>query len=199
MMTHDIGVFLDRDGTINEEIDFLAASDELHLINGAAEAIHEANRMGLKVFVITNQSGIARGFLTEDRLVKIHDTLVKMLSKLGAHIDAIYYCPHHPELGEPPYRTLCDCRKPNTGMLQQAVKQFRINLAKSFVIGDRMIDIQTAHAAGATSVLVLTGYGEVEIELCRSNNLHIDFVAQNLEEAMNFVKRCVTRMEKQPQ
>ncbi len=198
-MTTDIGVFLDRDGTINEEVDFLSSSNELHLIDGAARAIHEANRMGFKVIVITNQSGIARGFLTEEQLLKMHDNLAELLNKLGAHIDAIYYCPHHPELGEPPYRTLCDCRKPNTGMLQQGVKQFHINLAKSFVIGDRMIDVQTAHAAGATSVLVLTGYGNAELELCRASNLHIDFIAQNLEEAMHFVKRCVMRMEKHPQ
>lgn len=199
MMTSDIGVFLDRDGTINEEVDFLSSSDELHLIDGAARAIQAANRMGLKVFVITNQSGIARGFLTEEQLLKIHDDLAEMLNKLGAHIDAIYYCPHHPELGEPPYRTLCDCRKPNTGMLQQGAKQFQVSLAKSFVIGDRMIDVETAHAAGAASVLVLTGYGKAELELCRNSNLHIDFVAQDLEEAMHFVESCVTRMEKQPQ
>ena len=149
--------------------------------------------------MITNQSGIARGFLTEDRLAKIHDRLVEMLNNLGAHIDAIYYCPHHPELGEPPYRMLCDCRKPNTGMLQRAVKQFHINLARSFVIGDRMIDIQTAHAAGSKSVLVLTGYGKTELELCRSNNLRIDFVASDLEEAMDFVKRSISHVQKQPQ
>src|SRR5713101_1275098 len=154
MNAHDIGVFLDRDGTINEEVDFLSSSDELHLIEGSAKAIREANQLGLKVFVITNQSGIARGFLTEQQLIKIHDHLIKMLNDLGAHIDAIYYCPHHPELGEAPYRILCDCRKPKTGMLQQAVKQFGINLAKSFVIGDRMIDVQTAQAAGAASILV---------------------------------------------
>ena len=199
MNTHDIiGVFLDRDGTINEEVDFLSSSDELHLIEGSAKAIREANQLGLKVFVITNQSGIARGFLTEQQLIKIHDHLIKMLNDLGAHIDAIYYCPHHPELGEAPYRILCDCRKPNTGMLQKAVKQFGINLTKSFVIGDRMIDVQTAQAAGAASILVLTGYGKTELELCRSNNFHIDFVARNLEEAMKFVKRSVMRLETEP-
>lgn len=199
MITRDIGVFLDRDGTINDEVDFLSTPDEIHLIEGSDKAIREANQLGLKVFIVTNQSGIARKLLTEKQLLTIHTTLVKMLNKRGAHIDAIYYCPHHPELGELPYRTECECRKPKIGLLQRAAQEFHIDLTKSFVIGDRMIDVQTAHAANATSILVLTGYGKAELELCRENNVRIDHVADNLEEAIVIVKRSLMQLEKQPQ
>src|SRR5262245_49590223 len=156
------GLFLDRDGTINEEVDFLTDPLDLRLIPGAADAIREANESGFKVFVITNQSGIARGLLTEERLGEIHAALVSKLAESRAKIDAIYYCPHHPDLGQPPYRRECDCRKPKTGMIDQAVRSYGIDVRKSFVIGDRMIDVQTGNNSGATSVLVLTGYGREE-------------------------------------
>ncbi|MBI1806710.1 MAG: D-glycero-beta-D-manno-heptose 1,7-bisphosphate 7-phosphatase [Ignavibacteria bacterium] len=191
-----IGIFLDRDGTINEEVDFLRSPDNLRLIPTSADAIREANRLGWKVFVITNQSGIARGVLTEDLLKEIHQSLVAALERQHARIDAIYYCPHHPENGNAPYRRECDCRKPNTGMLAKAVKEFEIDLNQSFVIGDRMIDVQTGNNCGATSILVLTGYGKEELKLCRENNVHIGFVAENLYDAIQHVKNIV--QQKQP-
>lgn len=191
MRVGEIGIFLDRDGTINEEVDFLTNPDELHLIDGADEAIREANRLGLKVFVITNQSGVARGFLNEARLHTIHEALLASLKTHGARLDAIYYCPHHPELGTPPYRIVCDCRKPNIGMLKQAVKEFGVDLSRSYVIGDRMIDVQTAHAAGATPILVLTGYGKDELELCKIHGIPVEHVAENLKAAMKYVKQQV--------
>lgn len=193
-----IGLFLDRDGTINDEIDFLTNPDELHLIDGSDRAIREANRLGLKVFVITNQSGVARGLLTEERLNAIHRRLLEMLGKRGAHVDAIYYCPHHPELGKPPYRVDCDCRKPKTGMLKRAEQEFGIDVRKSYVIGDRMIDVETAHAAGATPILVLTGYGKDEWEICKIHNIPVDHVAENLEAAMKVVKQSIAQLENQP-
>lgn len=199
MMVRDIGVFLDRDGTINDEVDFLSTPEELHLLEGSDRAIREVNQLGVKIFVVTNQSGIARGFLTEKRLQKIHAALIAMLNTHGAHIDAVYYCPHHPDLGEPPYRTECDCRKPKIGMLERAAQEFHIDLSKSFVIGDRMIDVQTARAAGATPILVLTGYGKNELELCRMHNVDIDHIAENLEEAVGIVKRSIIQLEKHAQ
>ncbi|MDI6778992.1 MAG: D-glycero-beta-D-manno-heptose 1,7-bisphosphate 7-phosphatase [Bacteroidota bacterium] len=187
----DIGIFLDRDGTINEELEFISDPENVVLIPGSVDAIREANRLGLKVFVITNQSGIARGLIKEEDLVRVHNKLVKLLNAENAHLDAIYFCPHHPDYGEPPYRTLCDCRKPNTGMLKQAEAEFNIDLKKSYIIGDRIIDIQTAHAAGAKSILVLTGYGKNQIEIVKSQNIYVDYIAKNLHDAMQFVKKSI--------
>jgi len=199
MSGRNVGIFLDRDGTINDEVDFLTTPDELHLIDGSDKAISEANRLGAKVFVVTNQSGIARGLLSEERLHRIHARLVGDLKERGARIDAIYYCPHHPEVGNSRYRKDCDCRKPKTGMLERAAREHHIDLARSFVIGDRMIDVQTALAAGSTPVLVLTGYGKDELELCRTHGIPVEHVSVNLEEAMRVVKQALTHAEKQIQ
>ncbi|MBI1804028.1 MAG: D-glycero-beta-D-manno-heptose 1,7-bisphosphate 7-phosphatase [Ignavibacteriae bacterium] len=195
-MKKTVGIFLDRDGTINEEVDFLSNPDNLNLIPRSVDAIREANTLGFKVFIITNQSGIARGFLSEERLSEIHKRLLASLKVKHAAIDAIYYCPHHPELGNAPFVKDCDCRKPRIGMLQQAATEFNVDLTRSFVIGDRMIDIQTGNNAGATSILVLTGYGKEELDLCRQNNVPIACIANDLFDAMEFVKR--TAQHKQP-
>lgn len=186
-----IGIFLDRDGTVNEEVDYLSSPLDLHLIPGAAEAIREANESAFKVFIITNQSGIARGILTEDRLSEIHAALVSKLAEHHANIDAIYYCPHHPDFGEAPYRASCDCRKPATGMIDRAAQRFGIDLGKSFVIGDRMIDVQTGNNSGATSILVLTGCGRQELELCRVHGVPVGHVAEDLLDAVHYVKQTV--------
>jgi D,D-heptose 1,7-bisphosphate phosphatase len=121
-----IGIFLDRDGTINEEVDFLRSTSDLRLIPGSADAIREANERNWGVFVVTNQSGIARGILSETTLDNVHAALMNELTKHNARIDAFYYCPHHPEIGDETYRRSCECRKPNIGMLEQAAREFDI-------------------------------------------------------------------------
>ena len=184
-------IFLDRDGTINEEVDFLTSADELHLLPGSAEAIRLANTLGLKVIVITNQSGIARGLLTEEHLREIHAALTERLRGHQAVIDAFYYCPHHPDAELPQYRVACDCRKPGVGMITRAVQEFSIDPAQSFVIGDRLIDIQTGNAAGVESILVLTGYGKDELDLCRQQKADISFIAADLSEAMQYVRQRI--------
>jgi D-glycero-D-manno-heptose 1,7-bisphosphate phosphatase len=183
------GIFLDRDGTINDEVDFLRTPDQLRLLEGSAQAIRELNEGGWPVFVITNQSGIARGLLTERDLALVHTKLLADLKAHGASIDAIYYCPHHADYGEPPYRQDCDCRKPKTGMLDRAAKEFQIDLKQSFVVGDRMFDIQAGNAVGARSILVLTGYGNEELELCRRNGVPINHIARNLAEAVRHIQQ----------
>ncbi|HEY4613810.1 MAG TPA: HAD-IIIA family hydrolase, partial [Bacteroidota bacterium] len=110
----DVGVFFDRDGTLNTEVDFLSRPDDLQLIPNAARAIREANTLGVKVFIITNQSGIARGLLSESDLARVHERLRQKLADDGAHVDGIYYCPHHPEYGGAQYKKQCTCRKPKT-------------------------------------------------------------------------------------
>jgi D-glycero-D-manno-heptose 1,7-bisphosphate phosphatase len=188
---NQVGIFLDRDGTVNFEVEYLSSVSDLKLIPGSSTAIKEANQLGWKVFIITNQSGVARGIISEIDLEKIHQILQATLAQDGASLDAIYYCPHHPEIGESHYRKECDCRKPKAGMIDRAAKEFKIDLTKSFVIGDKMIDIQTGNNCGAKSILVLTGYGKEELKLCQQQNVKIDFIADNLYDAIQFIKRTV--------
>ncbi len=184
-------LFVDRDGTINEEVDFLTNPDHLHILPGSVEALRTAMQMGFRIVVMTNQSGVARGFLSERRLLEIHAALTQRMKLEGVVIDAIYYCPHHPDLGIPPYRVDCDCRKPKPGMIERGARELGIDLRTSFVIGDRMIDIQAGNALGIPSILVLTGYGEAEIELCRSNNVPVAHVAPDLREAVEHIRRTI--------
>lgn len=151
-----IAVFMDRDGTICEEIGFLSDLSKLRLIEGSAEAIRMINATGMKVVVVTNQSGVGRGLFTEDFVDKVHEELRKMLEKEGAFLDGVYYCPHLPDAG-------CLCRKPESGMLQMASKDMDIDLKRSYMVGDKAIDIELAHKAGAKGVMVRTGYGEEEL------------------------------------
>jgi D-glycero-D-manno-heptose 1,7-bisphosphate phosphatase len=180
-------VFLDRDGTINEEVEFLRSPAQLELIPGAGEAICTLNRSGIVICVISNQSGVARGFLTEADLIPIHEKLTRELERKGASIDRIYYCPHHPSEGKPPYNIICDCRKPSTGMLRRGEEEFSLDLSRSFVVGDRIVDVQVGKAVGASTVLVLTGYGRQSLEECRSENIRPDFVAKSIVQAVEFI------------
>lgn len=193
MKNLNVAVFLDRDGTINEDVNFLSSPEQLVLIDGSAEAIKEANEIGLKVIVCTNQSGIARGYFTEDDLHKIHKRLDELLAEKGAKVDAYYYCPHHPTEGNGKYKLECECRKPKNGMLKRASQEHNIDLKRSFVIGDRLYDILAGKSSGATTILVLTGYGKEAYEKCKSENLEPDFIARNLKEAMEIVKKIITQ------
>ena len=152
-------IFIDRDGTINEDIGYVSSPDELIIYPYAAEAVRLINRSGLKAIVITNQSGIARRMYTEETLDRIHNRMIEELARDEARIDAIYYCPHHPRIGDERYCKTCDCRKPGTGMLMRAAREHDADLARSFVIGDKASDINMATNAGAQGVLVMTGYG----------------------------------------
>ena len=180
-------VFLDRDGTINEEMEFVCSPDELHLITGAANAIYRLNASGLVTCVISNQSGIARGFLTEDDLVRIHQKLERELSFENARVDRIYHCPHHPTEGKPPYNISCPCRKPRDGMLQAAKRDFSLDLNRSFIVGDRIVDIQAGKSVGAQTILVLTGYGRTTLEECRNARVHPDHIMPSLVEAVEYI------------
>ncbi len=182
-----MAVFLDRDGTINEEVEFLRTPDQLRLIPGAGAAIRTLNERGIPVCVISNQSGVARGFLTESDLVPIHARLERELSKDSARLDRIYYCPHHPTEGRPPYDVACPCRKPATGMLEQGARELDIDLTRSFVVGDRIVDVQAGKAVGATTILVMTGYGQNALEECRRDSVVPECVAPSIGEAIQFI------------
>ncbi|MBI5476385.1 MAG: HAD family hydrolase [Ignavibacteriales bacterium] len=192
-----IGIFLDRDGTIIEEVNYLSSPKELHLLPRSAEAIKIANDLGLKVIIATNQSGIARGILTEEQLEVIHNALIENLRRNGANIDGVYYCPHHPDTGLPEYRKDCTCRKPKPGMILQASKDFEIEISKSYLIGDKAIDVETASACGTTSILVQTGYGQEELKICRMKNIPVDYVAADLLDAIKFIEEKFNKEQNQ--
>ncbi len=157
-------VFLDRDGTINVEKDYLYRPEEFEFIPGAVEAIRRLNRAGYLVVVVTNQSGVARGYYTDQEVHRLHRHIDQLLSQADARIDAWYHCPHHPS-GLPPYNQLCSCRKPRAGMLEQAAADLEIDLSRSWIVGDKLVDVEAGIAAGCRPVLVLTGYGVDECSL----------------------------------
>lgn len=172
-------VFLDRDGTINEEVNYLARPHDLRLIRGAGQAIHLLNEAGLSAILVTNQSAIGRGYFTAARLAEIHDELARQLAACGARLDAIYYCPHHPDQG-------CACRKPGPGLLEQAAAEHDLDLSRSFLVGDKASDLEAGHRAGCRTVLVLTGYG-AEQRAAIEARTPPDCVARDLLEAVRWI------------
>jgi len=154
-------VFLDRDGTINIEKEYLYKKEDFEFITGAPEAIRLLNQAGFMVVVVTNQSGVARGYYTEDDVENLHRHIARELKEAGAHVDAWLYCPHHPS-GRGSYALPCDCRKPLPGMLQEAARRYDIDLENSIMIGDKLADVEAGQAAGCRTILVRTGYGAGE-------------------------------------
>ncbi|MBI5211554.1 MAG: D-glycero-beta-D-manno-heptose 1,7-bisphosphate 7-phosphatase [Elusimicrobia bacterium] len=149
-------VFLDRDGVIVEDVHYVRSIEAMRVLPGAAEAIHRLNKAGLKVVVVSNQSGVGRGYLSLRTLANMHRALRARLAARGAKLDAIYFCPHAPaKKGE----AGCGCRKPATAMVERAVRRWGLSLADSFLVGDSTTDIQTARNAGCRAVLVRTGKG----------------------------------------
>ncbi len=183
-------VFMDRDGTINEEVGYVNHLERFFLLPRVGEAIRLLNRHGLKTVVVTNQSGVARGYFPESLVSFVHRKMEDLLKKEGARLDGIYYCPHHPDVGEPPYRAKCRCRKPDTGMIEAASKALDLDCSKSYVIGDRGNDLEFAHRIGAKGILVLTGYGRGEWEYCQVQwRVKPDWVARDLYEAVQWILR----------
>ena len=151
-------VFLDRDGTICEEMGYLNHISRVHVFPFAAAAIRRLNEAGVPVVVVTNQSGISRGIFPEALVAQVHERITRELADAGATVDAYYYCSHVRQDN-------CDCRKPLTGLLDRAAREHGLRLDRSFVVGDRYGDVELAHRAGGKGVLVLTGYGRGEYEL----------------------------------
>jgi D-glycero-D-manno-heptose 1,7-bisphosphate phosphatase len=156
-------VFLDRDGTINVEKEYLFRVEEFEFIPGAPEAIKLLKDAGFLVVIVTNQSGIGRGFYAEADLERLHAFMEQALARIGTGVDAYYFCPHHPQHGQGEYRTECVCRKPLPGMLLAAARDLVIDLPASFMVGDKLADVEAGLAAGCRPVLVRTGYGAAEI------------------------------------
>jgi len=170
-------VFLDRDGTINEEVGYLNHLSRFKLLPRVGEALKLLKEAGFATVLVTNQSGIARGFFPASLVEEVHQRLQEELSRFGAELDAIYYCPHHPSDG-------CRCRKPKPGMVEMAAKELALDLSRAFVVGDRFTDLLLAREIGAKGVLVLTGYGRGELAYYLPRiGLEPDLVAEDLFEA----------------
>lgn len=157
-------VFLDRDGTLTVEADWVTKSAELELLPGACDAIARLSRAGFAVVLATNQSAVARGLVTEKGLAEIHAHLSRELESGGARLDGVYACPHHPSEGSGPYRRECECRKPRPGLLLAAARDLGLDLERSYVVGDAERDLAAGAAVGARGILVATGKGQAEFE-----------------------------------
>jgi D-glycero-D-manno-heptose 1,7-bisphosphate phosphatase len=189
-------VFFDRDGTINKEAGYIDHPDRFEVYPFTPNALKIVNELGFKVIIVTNQSGIARGYLDENILKDLHKTMVDRIASAGAVIDAIYYCPHHPTEGRDPYVQKCTCRKPNTGMIEQAVSDHKIDLEKSYMVGDRFKDIQVAKKMNLTSALVMTGYGKGEYVYQRDQWPFLpDMTGENILVIANQIKKKTGRKE----
>lgn len=181
-------VFLDRDGTLVEDMGYINHIDRLHIFPWSATAVRRLNEAGLKVIVVTNQGGVAMGYFPEKLVEDINNKIRQELIKSGARLDAIYYCPHHPNGIVPEYRGDCKCRKPHPGMLHRAEQEFDIDLKESFFVGDRYRDVETAFGIGAAGIMVLSGYGKGEYEYQRGTWPRTpDFVAGNLSDAADWI------------
>jgi D-glycero-D-manno-heptose 1,7-bisphosphate phosphatase len=179
-------VFLDRDGTIIEEVGYLDRPERVELFPWTIDAVRVLNRAGLAVVLVSNQSGVARGFFTENVVDAVHERMATLLAEGGARIDAYYYCPHHPDGKVPEYAQTCSCRKPGRGLVDRAARELGIDPARSFVVGDRWLDVALGRAVGAQSLLVRTGYGASE-EDRRPVDLEADAVVDNLIAATSWI------------
>jgi len=149
--------FLDRDGTLNVEVHYAHRPEQITWIDGAVDAIRRLNEAGWWVFVVTNQAGVAYGYFDEETVHALHRWMAANLEARGARVDAFYYCPHHPTKGQGRYKIACDCRKPAPGMLRQAMAEYPVDAARSFIIGDRDRDVDAGRAIGIAGALYTGG------------------------------------------
>jgi len=187
-MTRRRAIFMDRDGTVCEEVGYVNHLDRIRLLPRSAAAVRLANDAGFQTVIVTNQAGVARGYFDEELVHDVHDSVRRQLAEGGARVDGIYYCPHHPEVGAAPYRAECDCRKPKAGMLLRAREEMGIDLAASYMVGDSVKDLGAGRAVGATTVLVLTGYGRGEFQHQSQRwTVHPDHVSEDLLDAVQWI------------
>lgn len=176
-------VFLDRDGTINEDVGYLNALDRLVFIPGALDAIRLLARAGYQIVVITNQAGVALGMIEESVLAELHEKIDERIRAAGGRVDGWFVCPHHKTATVEKFRLDCDCRKPKAGLFEQACRALPVDKAQSFYIGDKASDMGAAAAAGLPGILVRTGYGEGELAKYKGQVPGASLVAANLAEA----------------
>jgi len=170
-------VFMDRDGTLNVEKNYVYRVEDFEWIRGAVDAIRQLKQYGFKVFVVTNQAGVAYGYYSEDDVQHLHQYMQNTLVEVGTGIDAFYYCPYHQDAAVAAYRRASDCRKPATGMFDQAIRDWRVDPEHSFVVGDRNSDIEAGRRLGMTTLLVQTGHGLEAASSTRADYVETDVFA----------------------
>ena len=182
-----VAVLVDRDGTLNQDLGYVTSPDQLVLFPGVPEAIFRLNQLGALVIMITNQSAIGRGMMTVDTLQRIHEAFADLLHPCGARIDGIFFCPHHPQDG-------CHCRKPAVGLIQQAEKQFSLDLTRCFFVGDKRSDLEAAQKIGVPGVLVMTSsYSEQALKARDLGQLSIAHVAATFVESVSWIEQEMRR------
>ena len=184
-------VFFDRDGTLNVDIHYLHRPEDFEWIPEAKEAIKYVNDHGYLAILVTNQSGVAGGYYPESDVRLVYDWMNEQLAVVGAHLDALYYCPHHPDGRVSEYAIRCECRKPGRGLVDRAARELGIDPARSFTVGDRWVDVGLARTIGGKGVLVRTGYGYRE-EVNPQAGLQADAVVNNLVEAVSWILETVS-------
>jgi D-glycero-D-manno-heptose 1,7-bisphosphate phosphatase len=182
-------VFLDRDGTLNEEVNYLHTIENFEWVPGAPEAVQRLNTLGVPVLVVTNQSGVARGYYEEDDVERLHAWMNEELAGIDAKIDAFYYCPYHPEGTVEKYRALSHCRKPNPGMFETAMEEWGVDPVRSFVVGDKNTDLIPGNELGMTTILVRTGHGDTE------DDAVADDVVADVGAAVDLIERAFADAE----
>nr|AHZ45560.1 histidinol phosphatase-related protein [uncultured bacterium] len=186
-------IFLDRDGTLIEDVDYLSALDQMILFPWTVDALRLLSRAGFLIVVVTNQSAVARGMVTEDFIHETHAELNERLARGGTHIDAFYFCPYHPEAPLAHYRRNARCRKPEPGMIEDAARDLTIDLTRSWMVGDRWIDVATGRGAGVRAVLVKSGHAARTREAA-TPGIEADAILNNLMEAVAWIlPRSISR------
>ncbi|AGB42166.1 histidinol-phosphate phosphatase family protein [Halobacteroides halobius DSM 5150] len=192
-----VGVFMDRDGTVSKEIGYVNHASRYELLPRTSLAIKKLNQAGIKALLATNQAGVARGYFKEEMIGEVHAKLERLLAQEDAYLDEIYYCHHHPDVGEGKFNKNCNCRKPKPGMLLQGAEEFDLDLNKSYMVGDKISDVETARRVGAKGILVLTGYGRGNYENDRDSwEVKPDYVAEDLHDAVEWI---LSHLEKRDQ
>ena len=183
-------VFLDRDGTVSEEVGYLYDSSMYRIFPWTGPAIQRLNAKGLHVILATNQSGIGRGYFTEDMVHRVHRKLSDEIGRSGARLDATYFCPHTPD-------SCRDCRKPHPGMLYRARDEMAVDLETSYMVGDRQTDVEAGKAAGTRTILVMTGDGPNQRDQYRNSEVQPDYFANTLSDAVDWILEDVDSAERQ--
>jgi D-glycero-D-manno-heptose 1,7-bisphosphate phosphatase len=188
-------VFLDRDGTLNEEIGYIQDLFMLNLINGAAESVCKLNQANVAAVLVSNQTGAARGFYGEEHIQELNKRLIGLLDARGARLDAIYYCPHLETGKVPAFAVKCDCRKPQAGLVKKAFQENPdLDPQRCYVVGDKASDIELARNCGAKGVLVRTGYGQAVTDGLYQWKVEPDYLACNITDAVNWILKDIEKL-----
>lgn len=187
-----IAVFLDRDGTLNHDSGYVRTPGAFSVFPETGPALAKLNQAGVLVLVVTNQSGIARGFLNQDDLFQIHEKLRLEMKAHGAWIDDIFVCPHHPD-------DRCRCRKPHSGMFEEALRRYDVDLGRSYMVGDKVLDVQAANRVGAKGVLVVTGpLSQQAVQANRSGEVKAHCVVNGIKEAVDWILQDLVQSSEKP-